>query len=50
MRDKAAGGLLRHPNFRNLWLGQAASMLGATMTAVMLQLIAAVTLSASVFQ
>ncbi len=50
MRGKATGGLLRHPNFRNLWLGQTASMLGANMTAVMLPLIGAITLSASVFE
>ncbi|MCP2303143.1 MFS transporter [Actinokineospora globicatena] len=37
-------------DFRNLWIGQTASMLGSHVTAVLLPLIAAITLSASVFE
>lgn len=44
------GGLWRNRDFRNLWFGQTASMLGSNMTAVVLPLIAAVTLKAPVFQ
>ncbi|MDT0343940.1 MFS transporter [Streptomyces litchfieldiae] len=42
--------LWRHANFRNLWLGQTASTLGSKMTGIALPLVAAQSLSASVFE
>lgn len=42
--------LWRHADFRNLWLGQTASTLGSKMTAIALPLVAAQSLSASVFE
>lgn len=46
----AFGRLWKNRDFRNLWLGQSAAMLGLNTTAVLLPLVAALTLSASVFQ
>ncbi|MFD8705833.1 MFS transporter [Kitasatospora sp. NPDC059648] len=46
--DRKTGVLRRNGDFRNLWLGQSASMLGSNMTAVAVPLIASVTLSASI--
>jgi MFS family permease len=44
------GGLWQHRDFRNLWAGQTASMLGSNMTAVAMPIIASITLHASIFQ
>lgn len=43
-------GLWHHHDFRNLWLGQTASMLGTDMTGIVLPLLAALTLDASLVE
>ncbi|MEU7022170.1 MFS transporter [Streptomyces sp. NPDC046203] len=43
-------GLWRHRDFRNLWLGQTASMFAAHMVAVLFPLLASVSLDASLFE
>jgi predicted MFS family arabinose efflux permease len=44
------GGLFWHRDFRRLWIGQATSKLGSSVTSVALPLVAVATLHASTFQ
>jgi MFS family permease len=46
----AAGGLLRHRDFRLLWTGQAISSVGSNVTTVALPLVAVAVLDAGAFQ
>jgi MFS family permease len=48
--SNTTSNLFHHADFRNLWLGQTASTLGSKMTAIALPLVAAQSLSASVFE
>ncbi|WP_433476076.1 MFS transporter [Spirillospora sp. CA-142024] len=48
--SRRPGGLLRHRDFRLLWIGQATSKLGSSVTSVALPLVAVATLDASTFQ
>jgi MFS family permease len=48
--NTSSGRLWRHPDFRNLWVGQSASMLGSNISAVAVPIIASILLSASLFQ
>ncbi|WP_223199256.1 MFS transporter [Solihabitans fulvus] len=50
MANKTSSGLWRHADFRNLWAGQTASMLGANISEVAIPIIASIMLSASLFQ
>lgn len=44
------GGLLRHRDFRLLWIGETASSIGTAVSSVVLPLVAVVSLSASAFE
>ena len=47
MGKRWAWGLLRHPDFRNLWVAQTVSAVGSQLTSVALPLTAVLTLSAT---
>jgi MFS family permease len=47
---RRSGGLLRHRDFRLLWIGQTTSTLGSSVTSVALPLVAVASLEASTFQ
>ncbi|WP_320066258.1 MFS transporter [Micromonospora sp. RTGN7] len=48
--DRRRGGLLRHRDFRLLWVAQASSKLGSSVTSVAMPLVAVATLNATTFE
>jgi MFS family permease len=49
-RARRRGGLLWHRDFRLLWIGQASSKLGSSVTSVAMPLVAVATLNATAFE